>query len=389
MRELMMAVHRYSGLVLLLFLGIAALTGCVLSFERPLDAWLNPGLFRPIAPGSIDPLIAVERLQRRYPKIVATRLPLRAMPGRNIPVAVAARSGAPLGFDQVVLDGGDGHVTGVRQLRPGWRAPGLMQGVYQFHYTLLAGTIGRWLMALAAFAWLVSNLIGVYLTWPARPPYWRTWKRSWTFRRSSPLPRLLLDVHRLSGLWLLPPLTVLAFTSLAMNLFSEAWMPVVQRLSPATPSPFDGPATAHPAPIRLALGDALARARADAARDGIGWRAAVIDQAADRALIGVSFTRSGVEEYRGLGPVTYWLDGGDGHLAYVDNPYADSAGRKLSRALYPLHTGQMIGPAGVALDDVLGLATLEMMGTGVYLWLKRRPGRVARRRRGRAAQARP
>jgi uncharacterized iron-regulated membrane protein len=43
----------------------------------------------------------------------------------------------------------------------------------------------------------------------------------------------------------------------------------------------------------------------------------------------------------------------------------------------------MIGVTGVVLDVILGLATIEMCLTGLYLWLKRRPGRVAQRKRAR------
>jgi uncharacterized iron-regulated membrane protein len=88
--------------------------------------------------------------------------------------------------------------------------------------------------------------------------------------------------------------------------------------------------------------------------------------------------------------VTYWFDGRDGRFVNEDNPYSDSAGFKLMRSLYPLHTGEMIGTVGVALDLVLGIVTLGMCVTGVYLWLKRRRPRVSARkaRRKRAAAAR-
>ena len=57
-------------------------------------------------------------------------------------------------------------------------------------------------------------------------------------------------------------------------------------------------------------------------------------------------TRSGQEGYRSLGPVYLHLDGASGRLVYEDNPYTDSFGRKLSRSLYPLHSGQVAGPVG-------------------------------------------
>ena len=93
------------------------------------------------------------------------------------------------------------------------------------------------------------------------------------------------------------------------------------------------------------------------------------------------------DSYVGLGPITYWWDAVSGRFADEDNPYADSAGRKLSRSLYPLHTGQMIGLPGVVLDLVLGLATFEMCLTGAYLWLKRRGPRIASKKAA-AARAR-
>ena len=384
-RRFWLAVHRYSGLAMLVFLGIAALTGCILSFKHPLDALLNPSLFRPAAAGLIDPLVAVDRLERERPGLAATYFPARAVAGRNIAVAVAPRGGGPaLGYDEVFLDAGDGHVAGVRTTAAGWDAPHLLQGVYLFHFTLLAGDVGRWLIGVVAAVWLLSNLIGVYLTWPLRPP-WRQWRRSWTWRWSSPLPRLLLDIHRASALWLLPALTVLAFTSLAMNFFDEALVPAVRRLSPPFPSPFDRPAAKTPSTRTIGFADALRDATVLAARQGGDRRAAVVQYEPDRDLVGVRFTASGIENYQGLGPVTYWFDGRDGRFVYEDDPYRDSTGQKLIRALYPLHTGAMIGGWGVAFDVVLGLAVVEMSGTGGYLWLKRPHGKTAGRR---AAHAR-
>ena len=61
----------------------------------------------------------------------------------------------------------------------------------------------------------------------------------------------------------------------------------------------------------------------------------------------------------------------------MDDPYRDSAGRKIGRALYPLHSGEVIGPAGIAIIFLLGLATVEMCVTGVYIWLKKRQSRMA------------
>lgn len=375
-----MAVHRYVGLVTCVFLVIAALTGCVLCFKQPLDAWLNPELFRPRAAGQADPIAAAQRLEAQHPDLVVSYLNIRPRPGENWVVAVEARHGGPPApFDQAFLDAGDGRLVGTRKVALGWDRPHLMTGVFQLHDSLLGGTPGRLLLGGVAVAWLASNLVGLYLTWPARGPYLKRWAQAFAVRRGA-LARVLLDLHRASGLWLLAPLTVLAFTSVAMNFFSEALVPAVQAVAPPRPSPFDRPPPADPGPRRLGYGEALALSTARAATDLPGWRPAVLQYEADRNLVGVRLTHSGREGYRGLGPVTYWFDGASKRFVYLDNPYRDSAGQKLIRALYPLHTGQMIGWPGIALDLILGLVTAGGGVTGVYLWLKRRPGRVAARR---------
>jgi uncharacterized iron-regulated membrane protein len=78
-----------------------------------------------------------------------------------------------------------------------------------------------------------------------------------------------------------------------------------------------------------------------------------------------------------LGPVTLFFEGQGGRFVYADDPYHDGAGRKLSRSLYPLHSGEVIGPAGVAIIFLLGLATAEMCVTGIYIWWKKRRSRLA------------
>ncbi len=355
-----------------IFLGVAALTGCLLGFERPLDAWLNPALFAPRGPGLADPQAAVAALERAHPDLVATYYPVHTEPDRNILVSVEPQGRAKPNFDEIFLDGGDGHPVGTRQSGAGWDRAHLMRGIYELHCDLLVGTPGRWLMGGVALLWFLSNFVGLYLTWPMRPPIWKNWKRSWVFRRSSPLPRLLLDIHRASGLWLLAPLGVLAFTSVAMSFYSEALMPLVARLSPPRPSPFDGPATDRRPSIPPDMRMILRRATALAEARRLGWQPAVYQVDPARGLAGIRFTATGRESYRRLGPITYWFEGSGGRFIYEDNPYGDSFGLGLARSLYPLHTGQMIGPPGIALDLILGLATLEQAGTGLYLWLKRR-----------------
>lgn len=388
-RQFWTAVHRYLGLAIMAFLLIAAVTGCLLCVDKPIDAALNPDLFRTGAAGAtLSPVEAIERLERARPDLVATQFPLRTRPGRTIKVIVAARDAkAPLGFDQVFVDPHGGRIVGVRQSGPGLGRRHIVDAVFALHYTLLAGRWGRWLMGVAALGWLIGNGVGLYLTLPAARPFWRKWRRIWAIDLRARLARLMLDLHRASGLWLLIGLTVLAFTSVSMNFFDEAFTPVVSAISPARPSPFDRPPSRSSGDGARPIGfrQALTAAEQLAHQQALQWRPAVGIWLPDRGLYGVAFTRSGYEAYRGLGPVTYYLDGQSGRFVYADDPYHDSAGRKFSRALYPLHSGEVAGPIGVAVIFLLGLATVQMCVTGFYVWWKKRQGRVATKRTERLA----
>jgi len=390
-RPFWMAIHRYLGLATLVFLAIAGITGCILTADKPLDAALNADLFRqPPNTAPLDAVQAAQALQAARPDLTVLSFPAHVAPGDTVPVSVmAADPKHPLAYSEVFVDRADGHLAGARLAGPGWDRRHIVLGVYSFHYTLLAGTAGRWLMGICALGWLIGNVVGLYLTFPVRerfasPGFWKKWSALWTFRLKSPLPRLVLDLHRASGLWLLIPATVLAFTSVAMNFFDEAFTPAVQAISPARPSPFDAPppALAPGRPkITFAQAQALAVQRATAL--GLAWKPARLSWSPERGFYSVMLAPGGVETYSRLGPIDYAFDG-DGRFVSEDNPYSDSAGRKLSRALYPLHSGQVIGLPGVVLIFILGLATAEMSITGVYLWLKRRGPRIAGERRLRA-----
>ena len=49
------SVHRWLGIVLGLWFALVGLTGAILVYEEPLDAWLNPHLLRSASRGAVLP----------------------------------------------------------------------------------------------------------------------------------------------------------------------------------------------------------------------------------------------------------------------------------------------------------------------------------------------
>ena len=382
-RQFWIKIHRWLGLAALGFLFIAGVTGSFLCFDKRIDAAINGDLFHREATGqTLAPAELASRLQAQRPDLVITQFPLNLRPTENLRLEVQSRSpSTSLGFNEVFLDPSNGRIVGTRRVAPGWNRRRIVQGIFQLHQNLVGGTIGRWIMGLAALGWLISSFVGLYLTFPAKKPFWRKWKKKWTIDFKARMRRFMLELHNASGLWLLILMSVLAYTSVAMNFFDEAFVPIVQAISPAKPTMFDAPGKRTPPSPRLTFADALPKGIAAARADGLKWRPALERFSPEYGAYGVTFTDNGVENYHLLGPVTYYLDGATGKFVEKDDPYHDSWGRKASRALYPLHSGDVAGPFGIAIIFILGLATAEMCVTGFYTWWKKRESRT---RSGRA-----
>jgi len=381
-RDFWMAVHRYSGLAILAFLGFAALSGCLLVYMRPLDVWLNADLFRD-APAASAPDVAplVDRFAREHPEFTVRSFPLAVAQDARIPVMVYPTKGAhPV--DQVFLDRVSGEIEGRRLTHPAFNRHGAAELLHDAHYTLMLGTYGRWFMGVMALAWLISNIVGAYLTFPARGAFWKQWKRTWRFSFKSVFSRQMLDLHRASGLWLLLPLTVLAFTSVCLNFFNELYAPVVERFVPEHEIALPQDKGRGPLDFTAALDQA--RRVAKGMEESWLPATAIRDREEDR--IGVTLTDSGVLRYNDLGPIYLYFDRASGKLAEVIDPYHGNTNLAMYRWLYPLHSGHIAGIPSELAIVVLGLVVFAMCVTGIYLWWKKRPGRIVQRRARKGAR---
>lgn len=370
-------IHRWLGLAALGFLFIAGVTGSFLCFDKRIDAAINRDLFYRSSTGpALSPTELADRLAAARPDLLITQFPLNPRPSENLKVEVQPKPPATdLGFNEVFVDPTSGHIVGTRLVTPGWDRRHIIQGIFMLHQNLVAGTWGRWIMGFAALAWLISNFVGLYLTFPAKKPFWPKWRKKWKIDLAAKLRRFMLELHNASGLWLLILASVLAYTSVAMNFFDEAFVPAVQAVSPAKPTMFDTMPKQPAPPPTVGFSQALADGIAAAKADGQTWKPALERFSPEFGAYGVSFTDNGVENYHLLGPVTYYVDGRTGRFVEKDDPYHDSFGRRLTRSLYPLHSGDIAGWFGIAIIFILGLATAEMCVTGFYTWWKKRGSR--------------
>src|SRR5450830_530613 len=167
-------------------------------------------------------------------------------------------------------------------------------------------------------------------------------------------------------------LLTLAFTAFSLNFYRELFLPAISLVSQRTPSPLDAVPGAAITP-RLDWAEALARARAEAAR--LGWRepAGALYHARFHGVYGVQFFRP--EDGHGSGGVGHrelYIDSRDGRVLGQREPWKGTAADLFVQAQFPLHSGRILGLPGRVLISAMGLVVATLSVTGVVIWWRKR-----------------
>ena len=244
-----------------------------------------------------------------------------------------------------------------------------------FHYELHAGTIGLWIVGIAAMAMLVALVSGVIT-------HKRIFKDFFTFRPKKG-QRSWLDAHNAVAVLTLPFQFMIAYTGIVIS--GTTFMPAGKLLhfgtGPAAQAQFvyelgDGgkpPRTGRPMEVP-ALEPFAARGEA---LIGQAVRAVVIDHPGDAgARIGVYGWNSGDESMRRLSPTTgmAMFSAATGEVQRVRLPGEADGGAALlaQSAMGGLHMVTYGGWGMKWLYFLCGLAGTAMMGSGAVLFIVKR-----------------
>lgn len=389
-RAALLRLHRWTGLVLAGFLCLVALTGIPLAWYDTLDAATAPALHRVAPPSAdatrLDALILREHVARLAPAAAMPATPLGGQDGRSVPFPVWLHeegAGAPV-LHEVFVDPYSGAILGQRRwgdLREGLR--NLMPFLHRIHTALLFEGFGELLLGIVALAWTLDGFVGAWLTLPARPrarkpasSAWQRWAPAWRIRwRGGPHKRNY-DLHRAGGLWLWAALTLMAWSSVALNLPS-IYDPVMRAGLSYQADPRRGAAVAAGDPMPPAQArDAGRRLMAElAAREGfavLGEHWLALD--ARRKLYRYS-VRSSRDLRTRSGATSVVFNAVNGQLVGSHLPTGRAAGDTVKHWLTSLHMAAFWGRPLQLMVALVGVVTLALSVTGVWLWWTRRRAR--------------
>ena len=189
-----------------------------------------------LSPGSL-----VQRVESRYPRQLVWYMEYPEAGGHPALLATVPReAGAKVEHDVFYLDPVSGEEVGKRL----WAAccfqpANLVPWVLEFHHNLtLPGNWGLYLMGGVAMFWFLDCFVGAWLTLPRGRPFWSKWATAWKIKRGNAY-RFNFDLHRAGGLWLWLLLAPVALSSVALNLPSQVFKPLVSLFSPIEPSVYE------------------------------------------------------------------------------------------------------------------------------------------------------
>ena len=365
LRELWVTLHLTLGLTVGAIVALAGITGSLLVFYVELDRVIDPAVATSRATTPPRPIEDVFRtLRAAHPeRDRAWRLELPMTDGDPVTARYyRAKEKAHVTFAPLIVR------IDPRTLEVGparfW-GDFAMTWIYDLHYTLLLDRTGRTIMAIVGIVLLVSLASGLVLWWPSSG----RWRSALAWKPRASTERRTYDLHKLSGVWGVVLLAILALTGTMLG--EPKWfVPAIDRVSPL----FVAPAVAAtPSDVRITIDEAvrIARGRFPAAEPR--W---IETPDGPEGVYRVQLHQPG-EPGRRFPKTNVWIDPGTGVVLAVRDPKSEGAGDTVLAWLHPLHSGEAFGLVGRIVVLLAGFSPPLLFVTGVMRWRQKRRARQA------------
>jgi uncharacterized iron-regulated membrane protein len=387
------ALHKYCGLAIAIFLLLVAITGSLLAFYPELEKITSPQFYvEPVALQAPLPFENLIRIAENRYHLHVTQVTLDTqLDQHRVILGVVANNPDETDFNQLILNPYTGEMLGHRQfgdLREGLH--NLMPFIYEFHYNLMLGNWGIWILGITAIIWIFQSLLGLFTSFPKRGKhshnrsFLKKWKSAWLIKFRSSTARIYFDIHRAMGLWLLIFCLIFAWSSVYMNLWDSVYTKITEKLMPFHPpwaalEPRPDTPKIPPTPLASVLENANRLMMQTAEQNGFY----IIKPVQIRYYPNYGAFRFRVLSDKDLSPrlprTDIYLDATSQQLLLVALPNGQYTGNTVSTWLYALHTGRVWGTPYRIFICVLGIVLTLITLTSLLIWWRKKSRRFKRK----------
>ena len=367
-------VHRWLGISLGVWFALVGLSGAILVFEDPIDAWLNPHLLNTGSHGAhLSAQAIVERAESVYPLGLVEKIRFPIAGGQVYRLTMRTRP-RRVGAERIeaMFDPVNGAFLGARSLESlGVTAPDFLRTLYEFHRNVLLGNAGSNIVGIAGALLLTSAITGFVLAAPRTRSALR--RIVWINPRTS-ATRVAYDFHRSTGIvfaitLLLATLTgaTLVYVNYVRDLVS-----VFSKVAPFPTVPWEKQNAREPLQLDRVIADVRQRFPEHTLLELHG---------SPRQMAGHLYYLKRPGDVHRLGDTIAWINPLTGEMMIERSPRTRTAGEGFMHWLFPLHSGTAFGTVGQIAMCATGIVPMLLVFTGLWVWLRKRRGeRIARER---------
>ena len=355
MRNLLLTLHRWSGLTLGIIIFIVAVTGSSLVFENDIDSALNANVVfaKGTAMEAISLQAAANAVRLAYPNDppVSVRVIPLGFFTDNRSIEFSLKSGLA-----AYVEPSTGQVLGARSRE------GFARFLHLLHTRLVAGETGEYVVGAITFVTFLMSLSGLYLWWPRKvlalkkSPYWR---------------RTNLDLHHVLGFYSAFVMIVITLSGVVIA-FEKYTEPMLAGLD-AHPAPAVAPPESTPIDGAMPISVDEAIRIANAALPGAQTTAinlATPGKAVYRALLKFP------EDRTPAGRSRVHIDQWSGTVLQKTSTRDAGLGTSINNLKRSLHTGDILGWPTQLIYFLASLMIAGQVISGFLIWWK--PGKFSR-----------
>lgn len=370
-RRVIFRIHVWVGLSAGLLIVLLGISGSALVFRADIERWLvSDWLTVPIQSARYSLDDAVTRALRDHPERELSKVLVPAAANESIEVVLQLRNPPTLKAADLIsiyVDPYKLEILGERR-----RASGVMWWLQDFHYALFAGELGLKVNGVAALALLILALSGPVLWWPSAG----RWRSALQINRG-PLATRWRNLHGLIGVVSWVAIALITLTALYFAFRGAATAALTLASGAATvvpPAVTQGAATdANRSAALTTLAPLTALVRAAREAEPTARFDELRPARTPQRPASLSFRLPGDTVF---GRHRMFLDPATAAVLRVDRFESLDAGGRLFANMAPWHFGSFGGRLSQWLWFVLGFVPAMLLGSGVWLWIRKRRNRI-------------